>query len=53
MYNRLLIRSSKTKPSKHTKRFKQMYGELKTKNEKEPENRGKNLILIIYQSLMI
>ena len=31
---------AKTKPSKHTKRFKQMYGELKTKNEKEPHHRG-------------
>jgi len=31
---------AKTKPSTHTKRFKQMYGELKTKNEKEPHHRG-------------
>src|SRR6056300_259046 len=31
---------AKTKPSKHTKRFKQMYGELKTKSEKEPQHRG-------------
>ena len=31
---------AKTKPSKHTKRFKQMYGELKTKSEREPEVRG-------------
>ena len=33
-------KKAKTKPSKHTKRFKQMYGELKTKSEKEPEKRG-------------
>ena len=31
---------AKTKTSTHTKRFKQMYGELKTKNEKEPHHRG-------------
>jgi len=31
---------AKTKPSTHTKRFKQMYGELKTKNEREPHHRG-------------
>ena len=32
---------AKTKPSKHTKRFKQMYGELKTKKqENEPEKIG-------------
>src|SRR6056300_490170 len=35
---------AKTKPSKHTKRFKQMYGELKTKTEKEPEKRGNEFV---------
>ena len=33
-------KKAKTKTSKHTKRFKQMYGELKTKNEREPQHRG-------------
>merc|ERR1711871_459154 len=34
-------KKAKTKTSKHTKRFKQMYGELKTKrDEKEPQHRG-------------
>jgi len=31
---------AKIKPSKHTKGFKQMYGELKTKSEREPHHRG-------------
>ena len=33
-------KKAKTKPSKYTKRFKQMYGELKTRSEREPEKRG-------------
>ena len=33
-------KKAKTKTSVHTKRFKQMYGELKTKDEKEPQHRG-------------
>ena len=33
-------KKAKTKPSVHTKRFKQMYGELKARNEKEPQHRG-------------
>ncbi len=33
-------KKAKTKTSKHTKRFKQMYGEIKTKNEREPQHRG-------------
>src|SRR6056300_1338929 len=35
---------AKTKPSKYTKRFKQMYGELKTKSEREPEKRGNEFV---------
>ena len=37
-------KKAKTKPSKHTKRFKQMYGELKIKSEKEPEKRGTEFV---------
>ena len=33
-------KKAKTKPSKHTKRFKQMYGELKKRDEREPQHRG-------------
>ena len=35
---------AKTKPSKYTKRFKQMYGELKTRTEREPEKRGNEFV---------
>lgn len=35
---------AKTKPSKYTKRFKQMYGELKTKSEREPQHRGNEFV---------
>ena len=35
---------AKTKTSKHTKRFKQMYGELKTRTEREPEKRGNEFV---------
>ena len=35
---------AKTKPSKFTNKFKQMYGELKTKSEKEPEKRGDEFV---------
>ena len=37
-------KKAKTKPSKYTKRFKQMYGELKTKGEREPEKRGNEFV---------
>src|SRR5210317_2482262 len=33
-------KKAKTKTRVHTKRFKQMYGELKTKGEREPQHRG-------------
>lgn len=37
-------KKAKTKTSVHTKRFKQMYGELKTKQEKEPQHRGNEFV---------
>jgi len=37
-------KKAKTKTSVHTKRFKQMYGELKTKGEKEPQHRGTEFV---------
>src|SRR5210317_2081574 len=37
-------KKAKTKTRVHTKRFKQMYGELKTKTEKEPEKRGNEFV---------
>src|SRR6056300_1076638 len=37
-------KKAKTKTSVHTKRFKQMYGELKTKGEREPQHRGTEFV---------
>ena len=37
-------KKAKTKTSVHTKRFKQMYGELKTKQEREPQHRGNEFV---------